>query len=642
MSHLKYVTKILLTISLLGNVIGLKAKEHISEPNNSHSYTYALSTIYYNTLSGLQHESQSDAFFWPVCESTNHLFFFYSLKSPRQTKTAYAAGLGLRQTLSPTYGLGGYFSLAQDHTPFTSTFLATLGIEVFSQKQDFRLNAYIPLANAQIQKTESEIMLSGHKEQHTRRSDTQELGTGFDFRVSRQFSDTHPIQIYGGGYYFLFPTQPTLCGALIGLEYPLGTTLKCVTQVGIDTIKSYYFTAGVQFRIGCPEAPDGSLKPKFRQFPVQYLVSAAHNCFLPHIITSKTQKLSKDNIWFFSSQQTERLTPLTVSTGTAENPLSTQQLNTQTLAEIQELQLGATLYLANSPDSSPIDLGTLGLVLPKGQSLLGRSTDFKSAAPFNARPVLIGTLILSGDHQVEAVKITVTQPTPLLKHTDSQESSVTGIMMQDVQNITLQDVTSQASFQGNRVVQAKLGLSAAYIKKSDNIHWQNCQLSAKRLFDPNITKDLMLMEQATQGLYIENGKNITTDKDTQITTVFEGNQAPSTLFEPVYGIQAIDQTDIIINNSRIAVQADTTPTYTILLSRNSRLTAANNQWINTGKGDEEVVGLWLQDGSQFISQGGNNFQLKSRLLENIKKHLIESDSHFTPTETDYFETIQSD
>lgn len=141
----------------------------------------------------------------------------------------------------------------------------------------------------------------------------------------------------------------------------------------------------------------------------RHLVSWTQGTALPIVTDYQKSFQEKANIWFFSSQNQQAPTAtITTKQCTAENPGSAQQFNTQTLQTIDTLSPSATIYLATGSDAYASNLNHGVIQLQAGQSLSGRSPDFKYLAQMNTLPVLHNPLNLLGANQVKAIEISST------------------------------------------------------------------------------------------------------------------------------------------------------------------------------------------------------------------------------------------
>lgn len=317
---------------------------------------------------------------------------------------------GFRQTFGSNI-FGGY--VFADHNESTSNkrfFSLNPGIEGMNAQWDAHLNGYFPVGSRS--KIFSSVWadevgdyrfvsFSEHKQFDHLFVDTETAGRGIDAEVGYRVLPLNNLRLALGGYYFNFKEMNDMRGIIGTVEYPFNDRVTLLAQDSYDNLHDNTFMLTVRLRFGAINPQEGRMLDPVRR----NLGTLDKGTSIPTErawIDNGANLVEKDHIWFFKPGGENFDAAKGLSNCTAEHPCTSTELTQSeidtisALDPIDTLDLATGTYLLDPTESGRIRLN-------QGQSIDGRTLDFKKPAYGEERAKLIGGLDSSGNNEVSNI-----------------------------------------------------------------------------------------------------------------------------------------------------------------------------------------------------------------------------------------------
>lgn len=350
-----------------------------------------------------------------------HDYFFYAdLQGKAASDNAWLAsgGAGYRG-LGGNHIWGGYLFLDRNVSEHHNVFyVLSPGAEVLHNNWDARLNFYIPVSERRKRGSSffpsgdnqcgihgdcQFVEFHGHQQFEHRFFDFEEVGTGVDGEVGLNIGRNNTLSVHGGGYYYLFQDRSNVRGLEARVEVPFQNNFALTLEANYDNKDRGAIVAGLRLQFG------HTRPPRYQTIADHFYDRVARNLATVNTgsgtITQDGRKdeglfLRRDNIFFFTASGGSLFTGL--DSGTFENPLRADQFTTATLAAVKALTGNGNFYF----NSGIYSFGATSVDVLQGQSLFGRSLDYRCTAEGEERPILdfeqIGTaaLVVTGGNNI--------------------------------------------------------------------------------------------------------------------------------------------------------------------------------------------------------------------------------------------------
>lgn len=334
-------------------------------------------------------------------------------------------GAGFRKLYNNSSIYGGYLFIDRDETTHHNEFtILSPGAEAIFPDWDFRLNGYFPIN--QRSKTISYfpsqdgdcrfVVFRGHQQFENHFSILEKAGPGGDAQIGYTIHQLHDTQLHAGIYYFNFNGTTNDLGRqstknITGIEGRIEIPVNYHWAVTVDSSYDQYahgtILAGLRLNLGGATSSGYCDMRSHMVDPITRNIGALSTGSGIPTVTSKRNDgpvLTRDNIYFFTSQGGNVFVDNNQS-GTFENPLRNDQLSQSVLNQIGN---NANLYL-NSGTYTIMGAGTAPnaeINIPFGDSIYGRSLNFKCPAVGNDRPTLLGGInLFAGNNTLDSIQL---------------------------------------------------------------------------------------------------------------------------------------------------------------------------------------------------------------------------------------------
>lgn len=578
-------------------------------------------------------------------------------------------GIGYRRVINNAI-VGGYLftdrSAIEQSPPFAKKSFWTLnpGFEYSDQLWQFRANIYIPTSPRKFYgKTEwasdlannNYIIFQGHGFYDHKITPFRNLGTGGDLSFARQFLDFKKVKMIGGVYHFNFKDADKMNGVMAGVEYAFRPNFKVAVFDYYDNYNYNNVLIGLKFNLGGnSDADNSTIASHLLDANERHLGSITDGNAVPVIdgfADNGINYLKQANIWFFNAQQGSVYDATKgLANCTAENPCLT--FNQAALDGINTMSANATLYLApgqyqvgaNAKQTAIVDIAA-------GQSIYGRTSDYKAAADQNNRPVLLGGLTLNSNNTLADIALKNINADTAIEAINAKDITLHnlsigdataannysyGIGLLNVQNLLLDNVymqmTNNANFssaEGIYAINSSLiiknstfdikakGIINADIGQESDAYATGICLgnSQLQLIDSNIqaTANTQSSTAIAEGidLYNKSSAKITTSK---INTLASNQHSLNT---SVAISIALDQSKLVIDNSELTTQttSDFDDVYATGISAYDSIITATNNKINVlaqdTNGDKLAKAIGIYSDASDLSAQNNSYVVKA-------------------------------
>jgi len=335
------------------------------------------------------------------------------------TDTAWTASCGMvaRHLTENEKVLGILMYVDQTQTKQGDNFwFINPGLEFFNGPWDFHFNSFLGMSDdRQTQATffadevgfEQGIILGNHSITALKVNLIDELGNSLNGEVGYTEPRLHNTRFALGGYHNRYPTAENATGAEVKITVP-------ISEFTVNIADSYDKVFKNSFRFSVSFYFDRQNRPLlFNQMyspPIRYLGALntganIHNQFLTEFTGEAVLRF--DNLWFFSSASNTNFdSTLGTNNCTGISPCSAAsftQVNVDTISALApetKLLFASGTYLANPGASDNT------VILANGQSIEGRSANFKFQAFAANRPIFQGTIGASGNNSFNNINIT--------------------------------------------------------------------------------------------------------------------------------------------------------------------------------------------------------------------------------------------
>lgn len=327
-------------------------------------------------------------------------------------------GTGFRLLTQQAGILGFYLFGDYNHSENNNSFwFISPGIERLGEILDFSANLYIPVSTQRIdtrtafasQMGDSEFVeFSGHDEFDQMITYFESTGIGLDAEIGYRLPFLHNnTKLYVGGYYYAPKDTNSIIGESARLEVPVTDYLNLSVSDAYDNVFNNTVKAGITISLfgRSNHVHDYDVESRLVD-PIQRNRIAVEGSSPTSQYIAEGQKaggeelLFADNVWFFSANGAVVASP-TINNCTSETPCSNQNINSSFFNSINDIALNAKMYLA----PGTYDNINSSLNLLNGQSIWGRTTDFKQSASASDRPLLIGSLDLFGNNNLNSLRL---------------------------------------------------------------------------------------------------------------------------------------------------------------------------------------------------------------------------------------------
>ncbi|MFA6409324.1 MAG: hypothetical protein WCW01_04030 [Gammaproteobacteria bacterium] len=323
-------------------------------------------------------------------------------------------GSGLRKVYLEKI-FGAYFFADYSATPsHNKIWIFNPGVEMLGNIWDLHLNGYFPSQSSVENKTFSQgfasdynhnryLSFTEHKEFDNpatlETSSHTDFATGLDFTLGYSFPNLENFKISLGAYHFTTKHNGNIHGALAHLSYKLNDHVSLEVRESYDNWQHNRILVGLNFTLS---GLDSNAKKAWGLSahlldPIENNNSVISNGYATFSKTSREKKitiskenvLAHDKVWFIGGEQD--------GDGSHEHPWA--NLTQENIDIVSKSNMPETrIYLAPNNYTSRI-------LLPQGVSLMGRNSDYTKINSLDQRPLLFGSLELSGNNRLDSIEL---------------------------------------------------------------------------------------------------------------------------------------------------------------------------------------------------------------------------------------------
>lgn len=363
----------------------------------------------------------------------------------------YSAGIaaGYRNIVNNSFILGGYVFADYNRSPEGHNFwVANPGIEALGNVWEFRVNGYIPTTcrhwigdetlaeNLGI--TQFERAVAHDRFDHLFQ-EYEEVGPGIDAEIGRRIpvAKTHNLRIYVGGYHYFMDKTDNITGAESRIVYPINNYVSIELRDSYDKIRKNVFMGGIRLTFGGNKDCEGirerlstPIEHNFGNFASANSIAVGNE-----FIDTGVEYHLPGSFWYFDNAA---INSNSTGDGTIEHPFNaidprSYQIMTNSGAASQNIQM----YVATG--ISPYDLSVMPnqrLLLPYGDSIFGRTDNFKLAAKGNDRPELVGGITAFGSNNINDIQ---------LQSQNNGFGTIGALYLNGAQNVNINDININIS-----------------------------------------------------------------------------------------------------------------------------------------------------------------------------------------------------
>lgn len=343
----------------------------------------------------------------------------------------YGLGLGYRK-INCSGLFGSYLFYDQNYSQHRHHFnhvnhfdVINPGVEYMGCKFEARVNGYFPTSRREkrsdsffadvhdtcgVNVNTDQSVFIGHQQFINHFHEIEEVGPGADAELGLHFACAHDLRVYGGGYYYHLDNFDDIKGAEARAVLPVNGAFALTAEASYDNQQHGAVIAGVRIQLGHNTNCPLTLHDKLYDPVARNLGNVKSGSGIPieHGKINEGLSLFRDNIFFFTGTG-GTVFDGTGATGTFENPLAANQFTQVNVDGIDAIADNANLffntgtYIINPP--SP-DVPNARIILPDGQSIFGRSADFRNSAVGAERPLFLGGLDLTGNNRLDSIILT--------------------------------------------------------------------------------------------------------------------------------------------------------------------------------------------------------------------------------------------
>jgi hypothetical protein len=306
---------------------------------------------------------------------------------------AWSGGLGTGYRKLTRAGiLGAYVFFDGNNTQSKQRFWTiSPGVERLGETWDFRLNGFLPVRNKRWQEAfrpanelgiEDYIEFSGHSMRDRLAARTGEAGKGIEAQIAYHVSQLPGLTVAGGAYHYHYQTADNVSGVAGRLEYRLNRQLGLVLNDSYDKEQGNQLGVGIKISFGGNAQDNNHLNSRLTdeiQRGIGVFNQGTLSPMRQGLTLSQNNQLVSDNVWFFKpalglgNAQAD---------GTYEHPFSGLEQSS-----VDQAGSHAKLFVAAGDYGWQDSIG-----LNAGQTLQGRTEDYRLAAQGQERPMLYGSI----------------------------------------------------------------------------------------------------------------------------------------------------------------------------------------------------------------------------------------------------------
>jgi len=404
-----------------------KAPVELQKPSVFESVSY-VPRVYLSGYGGTTFMGQADVLA-PIHFTNSNIFFAYLQARMSnthdsedswgdETPSSASLGFGYRaivkdKALLGIYGFGDYAHTSTGH----DVYVLSPGVEELGRVWDARINAYFPVGDKSWESGNWADQyndyhwnyFTGHNQYDHWYVFKEETGNGFDAEVGRKLFKYKGVLVKGyvGGYYYNMQDNDDITGGSLKLSAQPNKFLTIIAQDTYDDTYHNVFTVGVKIKLNDLvkmnkediSVDEDDLPQRLVDSIDRNLIANGNGSVVPTNFGGpydKGQGLEHDNVWFFDDDKTNP------GDGTYENPYNAAQYTQNTIEIIHQSKPTDPAYIYLS-DGGYTSTDTIDLY--SGQSMWGRTDDYKAPATGDGRPVINGQLELNGNNTIDSLII---------------------------------------------------------------------------------------------------------------------------------------------------------------------------------------------------------------------------------------------
>jgi hypothetical protein len=340
-------------------------------------------------------------------------------------------GVGGRQALNDNLLLGAYGFI--DRTQTISSFgnnnnkwvVFNPGIEAMTPTWDARINGYFPVGpNERVVSGDffgdqvgisKYVTFQGHNQFDGLYDEVQGIGTGTDADVGYTFKPFRNLRVHGGGYYFSMPNTTNIKGVETGVEMPVNDYTSIAVDDTYDNVEkntamiSLKLTLGNIHKTQTGPVTERLLDPIHRHLGTLYTSSSIPSAS-KFTFSGRKGILERDNIWFFTGNGGNNFdSSLGTQNCTAEHPCNGSSFTQSNMNIINGITPNTNFYFnpGNYSLGSSTNISGDGaeFQLNNGQSMYGRTIDYKLPASSPNYPIFYGSISPQGNNTLDSFEM---------------------------------------------------------------------------------------------------------------------------------------------------------------------------------------------------------------------------------------------
>lgn len=377
--------------------------------------------LYLWGLAGSETIGRGDALL-PIMRAYNS-FLYTDLQAKVGSDDAWMAGggLGYRGIFGQQI-YGAYLFLDRNVSPHHNDFYVLgPGIETIHNCWEARINGYIPVSERRkrgrsffpsgfnqcgIQEDCRFVEFQGHQQFEHRFFRFEEVGPGLDAELGVSFGRQRAVSLHGGVYYYNLRDEEDIRGVEGRIEAGLNDHVALTLEASYDNDQRGAIVGGIRLQFGQVHPRRCcTIEDHLYDRVARHLATVDSGSGIPSKRGTKDEGLflRRDNIFFFTPTGGTTFTGL--DSGTFENPLRADQFNSATLLAVHNLTGNGNFYFS----TGTYNLGAITVNVLEGQSLFGRTRDYRCTAVGDERPILSFTrrgtalLVTGGNNVIDSI-----------------------------------------------------------------------------------------------------------------------------------------------------------------------------------------------------------------------------------------------
>lgn len=451
-------------------------------------------------------------------------------------------GGGFRQVLGNQI-VGAYFFGDYERTSLGTNFWnLSPGIEWMSTHWDAHANGYFPTTTSQQSGSEGFASDFGDTSYVSFETGTNNqydelvtpyavIGNGVDAAIGYSFAgkDNLRSRIYLGGYYYAPPSSDdveNITGVTAGFEQPISENIAFAIRNSYDQVSQY--TVGVSLIVtfgGESNLFSNNVRDRFLD-PVQRhvgIIGTGSGTYDQQSLQDQGMALQYDNVYFVSDDGT--------GNGTYG---SSAPLTQETLDMINDDTSNSRIYVQGGSDAvydvnSDTATSALGLELYDGQSILGRSEDFTSAAAADEQPqIMVDTAHNYSGFIVQEGNNTISDVTLMGSSSGDGSGIVVYGAYDNAEDVTLNVINTQVTgFSYGASVEndgpGTVTLNASHSTFNDNLNAGIAVFNSTNVGDLNVNVTNVQMNGNISGMQIDSANSTGALTVTAVNSTFNNN-----------------------------------------------------------------------------------------------------------------------